>query len=172
MIKYKKSEVKDFLYESNAIECEYSEQSYEDALKAWNYLKDKSFLTPEVILGAHNFLMKNLRPDIAGFWRNCNVWIGGHKKKFISTQLIEDEVKQLFDAINLSISTLPSNATKEYKEETCKQHHIQYEDVHPHQDGNGRTGRLIYLWERMQLGLPIHIIHAGDEQFSYYSWFK
>jgi Fic family protein len=174
---YKEKEIKNFLKESNAIEEVYDEQSLKDAIRAWDYIKAKQFLTPEVILGTHHFLMRNLRSDIAGFWRTCDVWIGGHKKHFISVQLIEEDVKKVLDSINLFIKTLPSNATKEYKEETCKQHHIQLEFVHGFEDGNGRIFRLVWLWERLKVGLPINIIHADwpkidGEQQEYYGWFK
>jgi len=172
--KTKDKAIIEFLKESNAIEDVHGEDALVDAYKAWSYLSDKSFLTPEVIMGGHHFLMANLRPDIAGFWRNCDVWIGGHKKKFISVQLIEDEVRQFCEALNLKAPLL---APKDYAEETTKQLHIRFEDIHPFEDGNGRIGRMIYLWHRLKLGLPVHIIHADwpkvdGEQKRYYDWFK
>lgn len=171
--KFKLKDVQKFLRESNAIEEVYSVEAYEDAIRAWNYLKSKSFLTPEVILATHNLLMRNLRPDIAGFWRNCDVWIGGHKKKFVSVQLIEENVKTFC----LSMIIAQQMASIVDLEKLAKDAHIKFEDLHPFEDGNGRVGRLIYLWHRMQLGLPIHIINADwpkkdGEQHNYYKWFK
>ena len=166
-----KKEIKEFLLESNAIEGVHGEGALEDALRAWNYISDKSFLTPEVILGAHNFLSKNLDPRIAGFWRTCDVWIGGKRKIFISTQLIEEDIKALCNKINQSIKD-KEKLTKKEGEKICKDAHINFEFIHPHEDYNGRVGRLIMNWHRSMLGLKILIIHTGGEQLDYYKWFK
>ena len=171
-IKYKTEDIEKFLKESNAIEQEFSVIALKDALKAWDYLKTKSFLTLEVILGVHHLLARHIDPDIAGQWRNCDVWIGGHKKTFVSVQLIEEDIASAISSMEMN-DKLPTDDLEEF----TKQSHIEFEEIHPFQDGNGRTGRLIYLWHRMKLGLPIHIIHAdwdkgGNEQKNYYSWFK
>lgn len=169
---YEPKKVEKFLLESNKIEDELRVIAYEDALKAWEYLKMKSFLTPEVILGVHHFLLGRINPDIAGEWRNCDVYIGGHKKKFVSVQLIEEDVRNFILEMGMT-PELPMDDLEEF----TKQSHIQFEDIHGFQDGNGRTGRLIYLWHRMKLGLPIKVIHADwpkkdGEQQKYYNWFK
>lgn len=164
-------EIEEFLLESNAIEGVFGEEALEDALKAWDYLKEKSFLTPETILGVHHLLLRKINPDIAGFWRACDVWIGGKRKFFISTQLIEEDIKTLCDKINLSIKD-KDKLSGEQKEEICKDAHINFEFIHPHQDGNGRVGRIIMNWHRLILGLPLWIIHAGKEQMEYYKIFK
>ena len=54
----------------------------------------------------------------------------------------------------------------------CKRTHIDFEQLHPFEDGNGRVGRILYNIHRVTLGLPIHIIHEGEEQMEYYKWFK
>lgn len=169
--KYKVKDIKEFLEESNAIEGVYGPKPYKDALLAWNFLSKKTVLTPEIILKAHKLLMKNLRPDIAGWWRHCDVWIGGIKKKFYSVQSIEFDIKTFCMAGVIAFFTMKDT------ENFAKDEHIKFEDLHPFEDGNGRVGRLIYLWRRQILGLPIHIIHAdirdgGNEQKEYYSWFR
>ena len=174
--------IEEFIRESNAIEREYSEQAFKDAVRAWTYLKVKLFLTPEVILATHNFLMRNMYPEIAGKWRNCDVWIGGQRKFFVSETLIKDDVKAFCSQVwGITCVTNKSDDVikikNKDKEDHVKKTHIAFEHLHPFVDGNGRIGRLIYLWHREQLGLPIHIIHAdiedgGDEQISYYRWFQ
>lgn len=161
----------EFLDHSNRIEGEYSKEALEDAILAWKYIKKCScIITLDSILNCHYLLMNRLRSDIAGKWRDCDVWIGGKKKIFISESLIKDDVWFLCDRIQVSdeikvLFDVPDEAK-------TRELHIRFEDIHPFEDGNGRTGRIVYNAHRLRLGLPIHIIHEGKEQQSYYRWFR
>ena len=54
---------------------------------------------------------------------------------------------------------------------TLAEHHIKFERIHPYQDGNGRTGRLLLNFELMSLGLlPVDIRY--QEKARYYSGLK
>ena len=171
--------IKKFLTESNKIERESSQEAHEDAFKAWNYLKKQKELTPDVILKTHEILMKRLRPDIAGKWRNCDVMIGGQRKCFISEALIKEDVLNFCIQLLTSSSCFEKDKNNEMRKiEITVYSHIDFENLHPFEDGNGRVGRLIYLWHREKLGLPVHIIHADWEikgrdgdQWNYYQWF-
>jgi len=167
---YKDKEIKKFLKESNAIEREYSDTALNDALKAWKYLERnaKNGITTKSILKIHGIMLKRLNPRIAGKYRECDVWIGGNCKKFISKGLLKSDVRTFLDDYRLNSRKL----LEIEKEEICKKSHIQFEFVHPFEDGNGRVGRILYLFQRMRLGLLIHIIHEGKEQMEYYKWFK
>ena len=152
----------EFLKESNYIEREYSEEALEDAKKAWIWAKEqRGNISIKFILGIHKRLMKRLNPKIAGKIREVDVWVGG--RKCFSSDIIKEELKMLCN---------PGLYPYYLGEEWIKRWHIQFEYIHPHEDGNGRTGRILMNIQRLKLGLPILIIHEGDEQWEYYKWFK
>ena len=52
----------------------------------------------------------------------------------------------------------------------CKKDRIWFEKNHPFEDGNGRTGRILLNWQRLQYGLPLLIIESYKKE-EYYKWF-
>jgi len=154
----KKEEI-EFLKESNAIEREYSQESLEDAIKAWVMACINSQqINIYYILGIHRRLLARLNPKIMGKIRKCPVMIGG-KTKFTSKEEIICELIKLCEIIPKT-------------EKEIKEWHIIFEDIHPFEDGNGRTGRILMNIQRLKIKLPLLIIHEGEEQREYYKWFK
>ena len=93
------------------------------------------------ILAMHSALVGELHPDIAGRWREEQVWIGGtslglHDATFVPPHhdhvpaLIEDLVSF---ARRTDVPLLAQTAIA----------HAQFETIHPFPDGNGRTGRAL-----------------------------
>ncbi|MEK6881569.1 MAG: Fic family protein [Nanoarchaeota archaeon] len=159
-IKINSNEI-EFLEQSNAIEREYSTQALEDAMLAWNYAKkhfNKSIYRT-TILKIHKLLLQNISPEIAGKIRTYDVRIGGVKG--MNPELIEIELQKCIE-----------NYLECETEEEIKQSHIQFEKIHPFADGNGRTGRILMNLQRLIANHPILIIHKGEEQMEYYSWWK
>jgi len=156
-------EVNEFLSESNKIEGEYGEVALKDAKQAWIManlcVKDRG-ITTSYILGIHRRLMKRLNPRIAGQIRTCDVWVGG--RKGYPPKEIKEELRLLCNP----------GLYPRLSEDTIKTWHIQFEKIHPLEDGNGRTGRILMNVQRLIIGLPLLIIHEGEEQKSYYGWFK
>ena len=155
----KKKDIIEFLKHSNYIERERSKEAYEDALKAWEYIMTLDVLSYDNVMEIHRILMQRLNPRIAGQKRDVSVRVGykicpnpGSVRRMLFTWLYEI-----------------ANADTEEK---IKQSHIEFENIHPFEDGNGRVGRIIYNWQRLKVGLSLHIIHEGDEQWEYYQWFN
>ena len=165
--RYDPEDIKEFILESNAIEGVLDLKSYKDALRAWFHLSSKRKLTLKTILDTHRLMMWNIAPKIAGKWRNCDVWIGGQRKIFVSESLIKDDISNFL--LNMGVSPqLPI----EDLERIVKENHVKFEFIHPFVDGNGRVGRMLMNWQRLRLKMPIKIIHTGEEQWDYYRWFR
>lgn len=148
----------EFLRESNNIEDERSHEALIDAKYAWDYLIKFDMLTPDNLLSTHYQLMARLNPAIAGKLRTVNVRVG-HR------------VCPSFDSVPRLLTQWFMNHHNAADEDKIKKAHIAFEKVHPFQDGNGRVGRIIMNWQRVKAELPLLIIHEGEEQNEYYSWF-
>lgn len=170
----KKTLEDEFLSESNAIEREYSITALRDARAAWRYIRKRNRVVAVDVLKIHYHLMKNINPHIAGKFRGCDVFIGGERRFFVSNTLFKDELQKLCKEIMISIfkNISEGGRSEEENEKICKKFHVDFENIHPFEDGNGRTGRILWQWHRAQMGLDIKVIHTGEEQFAYYKWFK
>lgn len=151
-------DINEFIKESNLIEDEPSQIAFQDALAAWERLESFERLNLSALLTTHEILMHSLNPAIAGKLRTVNVRVGA--------RLCPpwDEVPRLLNAWFM-------NHAGASTEQAIKKAHIAFEKVHPHEDGNGRIGRLIMLWQTVRAGLPIRVIKASERQ-EYYKWFK
>lgn len=155
-------EDEDFIKESNAIEREYSQEAFEDACDAYRFAyKNREKIDIRYILEIHKILMRRLNPRIAGKIRKCDVWVGREKG---------ENPKEIKELLNILLNPYGVWAPK--GEEGIKKCHVQFEKIHPFEDGNGRVGRILMNIQRIKLGLPILIIHTGKEQQEYYKWFK
>ncbi len=153
-----------FLEQSNAIEGVYDADSLLQSLYAWNWLTEDTadgILTPSHILKTHKILMLHqpLQPDEKGYFRTIPVWIGGREA-------------MPWDTVGGAIKMFCHRVNESSTEAQIQEDHVFYEKVHPFVDGNGRTGRIFMNWQRLRSGLPLLIIHTGEEQQEYYQWFR
>jgi Fic family protein len=96
-------------------------------------------LDESAVIAMHAALIAKVQPEIAGRWRDAQVWIGGdtfgpHGAEFVPPH--QDHVPGLMsDVVQFARRTdlplLPQAAIA----------HAQFETIHPFPDGNGRTGR-------------------------------
>lgn len=174
-------EVLEFLEESNAIELENSQIGMGDAVKAWNYaINNYEKVASDIegvdyILNIHAILMKRLNQPIAGKLRTTPVYIQKtdtgeivRNIPFISTALIKDELKKWVEDHIFGFRF--DNLKAEWH--VIKKSHVEFELLHPFEDGNGRVGRILMNVMRLCNGLALLVIHAGPEQMEYYKWFQ
>ncbi len=98
-------------------------------------------LDEDAILAMHAALLSEVQPEIAGRWREEQVWIGGdsfgpHGAAFIPPH--HDHVPALMaDLVKFTRrADLPLLSQAAIA-------HAQFETIHPFPDGNGRTGRAL-----------------------------
>lgn len=154
-----------FLKESNAIEGVYDDDSLNQAIYAWEFLKEEPILTVGVVLKTHKILMLHqpIPGYLRGYFRNCDVSVGGQIK------LKVDQIKPAMHSWVKDVATTLRVPGK--NGEHIKIDHVAYENIHPFIDGNGRTGRMFMNWQRLKQDLPILVIKE-DEKFDYYKWFR
>lgn len=125
----------------------------ERAMSAAINLADR--LDGPAILDMHDALLRTSAPEIAGRWRDQQVWIGGgdhspHEAQFIPPHhgrvegCIEDLVRFI---ARTDIPVLAHAAIA----------HAQFETIHPFPDGNGRVGRALIHAQLRHAQLTRHV---------------
>jgi Fic family protein len=111
-------------------------------------------ISEQLVLDVHEALLVGSQPDIVGRFRDCQVWIGGashspHAASFVPPH--HDRVPAARpDLIAFAGRTdIPALAHAALV-------HAQFETIHPFEDGNGRTGRVLLQTMLRERGLVRH----------------
>ena len=152
---------------SSKIEGEHSPEAIRDHLQAWEYARSWGTSTSlDKILKCHKILQQNLRPDIAGKLRTVDVRVGTRRCPDPSSvpYLLEEWINKYSD---------PKVFEKEIDVDgAIRMAHVEFEEIHPFEDGNGRVGRCILNWHSIMNNMPLFIVEPGEKQMQYYEWFK
>lgn len=100
-------------------------------------------LTDDAVLMMHDVLMRSSDPDIAGRWRDDQVWIGGSRRFGAGSPHSADFVPPVAERVPAAIDDLMLFARRDNLPALPQAAvaHAQFEAIHPFPDGNGRTGR-------------------------------
>jgi len=123
-------------------------------------VKEKAPLTESIIKQIHYLVLADKKDD-RGVYRRVPVRIMGAHHEPAQPYLIEPRMEQLL---------LDYAASEEHIVPKLARFHIEFEDIHPFIDGNGRTGRLLVNLELMKAGYPPIDIKFTD-RVAYYNAF-
>ena len=131
--------------------------NYFAALKFISEHKNKKIISTKDVFKIHSIIGKDvLDRGPLGAYRDYQVYVGRHvppKAKDVG-RLTYD----LLEWLNKRGQTLPAVFSSAIL-------HYQFEFIHPFGDGNGRTGRLLALWELYRRKFDAHHIFSVDEVF-------
>ena len=115
------------------------------------------------ILFLHNMLMATIDESIAGRYRKLGefVRVGTHIAP--APEHVEKMVDQAVVSFGSELDTFIVSKIAKF--------HLDFETIHPFNDGNGRIGRVFLNLQLMQAGFP-PIIIRDKEKADYYATFK
>lgn len=123
-------------------------------------VKDKTTISESIIKQIHYLVLADKKDD-RGVYRQVPVRIMGSAFETVQPHLIPSKMEQLLiDYENDSYNIVTKLA----------KFHIEFENIHPFIDGNGRTGRLLVNLELMKFGYPPIDIKFTD-RVAYYNAF-
>lgn len=119
-------------------------------------------LTEELITLLHQMLLGNIDDSIAGRFRKEHeyVRVGTH---------IASAPEHIARLIENTLVAYSSNQN-EYFLEKIARFHLEFESIHPFNDGNGRIGRILINWQLIRYGFPQLIVRNKGKQ-KYYDSF-
>lgn len=133
--------------------------------RVFEYIRNKislKYVDKDLILLLHQMLISNIDEDIAGQFRKKGqyVRVGAH---------IAPAPEHIERMIESSLLEYSGNQKDNFLEKIAK-FHLEFENIHPFCDGNGRIGRVLINYQLMQLGFPPVIIRDKEKEVYYKSF--
>ena len=117
--------------------------------------KKRLTLSHHLIRQLHQLVVKDTEARTAGIYRNTDVQILGSKHRPPAGHQVQAQMTKFIEWL--------SKSEKNYHPvEFAALVHHRFVAIHPFEDGNGRTGRLLMNLLLMRKGFPIAIIQKND----------
>lgn len=117
----------------------------------------------EMILLLHQMLIGGINDDIAGRFRKKNEYVRVGTYIAPAPEHVERMIELILDEHSNELSSFFSDKIAKF--------HLDFEAIHPFNDGNGRIGRVIINYQLQRFGFPSVIIRNKEKQ-DYYSAFS
>jgi len=135
--------------------------------QVFGYIKNKistDNIDINLILLLHKMLIDNIDQNIAGKFRQRGQYVR------VGTHIAPapEHVEMMIENLLLEYS----GNHKDYLLDKISIFHLEFENIHPFCDGNGRIGRMLINYQLMQLGFPSIIIRDKEKQLYYDSFGK
>jgi Fic family protein len=135
--------------------------------QVFGYIKNKistDNIDINLILLLHKMLIDNIDQNIAGKFRQRGQYVR------VGTHIAPapEHVEMMIENLLLEYS----GNHKDYFLDKISIFHLEFENIHPFCDGNGRIGRMLINYQLMQLGFPSIIIRDKEKQLYYDSFGK
>lgn len=135
-------------------------------------MESKQPITEDFIKKVHGFVLRG--DEEAGQYRRIQNYIGSMTRIVYtpcSPSEVPQKMREYVEEIARDMSEIVSPGSQEEWVRlfhNLAKHHIVFENIHPFIDGNGRTGRLLLIYEMISMGLlPVDIRY--EERDRYYA---
>lgn len=120
-------------------------------------------ISKETILLIHQMLIGNIDDGVAGRFRKKGEYVRVGSYIAPAPELIDNTIEEIIAEYTSEYST--------YFIDKIAKFHLDFENLHPFNDGNGRIGRVLINYQLQRLGFPNIIIRDKEKQ-KYYDGFK
>lgn len=140
-------------------------------------VKTKAEITEDFIKRIHSFVLRG--DGEAGEYRKIQNYVGNAARIIFtpcSPSKVPEKMSEYVKALQADCVenvSIVAGGTINWIElfHRLARHHIEFENIHPFIDGNGRTGRLLLVYEMISMGLlPVDIRY--EERDRYYAAIK
>lgn len=158
-----------YIFETNTLGITAENTRVDDILETVNHFRCIDYIivhATEKITEPHvkqlHSILKNNTSDSQKSW----FAVGDYKR--LANEVGGEETVQPHD-VHKRMKTLLAeyNANKHVTFDNILDFHVQFERIHPFQDGNGRVGRLLIFWQCLQSGIVPFIITEELRMFYY-----
>ena len=158
-----------YIFETNTLGITAENTRIDDILETVNHFRCIDYIivhATEKITEPHvkqlHSILKNNTSDSQKSW----FAVGDYKR--LANEVGGEETVQPHDVHKLMKTLLAEyNANKHVTFDDILDFHVQFERIHPFQDGNGRVGRLLIFWQCLQSGIVPFIITEELRMFYY-----
>lgn len=158
-----------YIFETNTLGITAENTRIDDILETVNHFRCIDYIivhATEKITEPHVKQLHSILKNNTSDSQKSRFAVGDYKR--LANEVGGEETVQPHD-VHKRMKTLLAeyNANKHVTFDDILDFHVQFERIHPFQDGNGRVGRLLIFWQCLQSGIVPFIITEELRMFYY-----